>query len=206
MPRVPGEEGKKKEPPAYMGDPNATTQSVHLGASTAPKPANLRKCASRASTPHGGPTEQGLHEVGQAAAELVPAIQAGLADGTLEASDRLAGTLAALLAEVQRARAPRPAPNDAEDASNGSDAEPNEGDESAPVAPSTKRGPKPTAANNLAAAAQQPASLQQRPSRIRVHPPPRRALGVYGQGEIRSAERSTRVTIYGGAASTVMRK
>ena len=108
MPRVPGEEGKKKEPPAYMGDPNATTQSVHLGASTAPKPANLRKCASRASTPHGGPTEQGLHEVGQAAAELVPAIQAGLADGTLEASDRLAGTLAALLAEVQRARAPRP--------------------------------------------------------------------------------------------------
>ena len=24
MPRVPGEEGKKKEPPAYMGDPNAT--------------------------------------------------------------------------------------------------------------------------------------------------------------------------------------
>ena len=147
MPRVPGEEGKKKEPPAYMGDPNATTQSVHLGASTAPKPANLRKCASRASTPHGGPTEQGLHEVGQAAAELVPAIQAGLADGTLEASDRLAGTLAALLAEVQRARAPRPAPNDAEDASNGSDAEPNDGDESAPAAP-TKRGPKPTAANN----------------------------------------------------------
>ena len=24
MPRVPGEEGKKKEPPAYTGDPNAT--------------------------------------------------------------------------------------------------------------------------------------------------------------------------------------
>ena len=31
-------------------------------------------------------------------------------------------------------------------------------------------------------------------------------VGAYGQGEIRSAERSTRVTIYGGAASTVMRK
>ena len=27
MPRVPGEEGKKKEPPAYMGDPNATRYS-----------------------------------------------------------------------------------------------------------------------------------------------------------------------------------
>ena len=86
MPRVPGEEGKKKEPPAYTGDPNATTQSVHLGASTAPKPANLRKCASRASTPHGGPTEQGLHEVGQAAAELVPAIQAGLEPPVSEGS------------------------------------------------------------------------------------------------------------------------
>lgn len=28
MPRVPGEEGKKKEPPAYMGDPNATWSAL----------------------------------------------------------------------------------------------------------------------------------------------------------------------------------
>ena len=36
MPRVPGEEGKKKEPPAYTGDPNAThlslVASCHVGA------------------------------------------------------------------------------------------------------------------------------------------------------------------------------
>ena len=30
MPRVPGEEGKKKEPPAYMGDPNATAMQTVL--------------------------------------------------------------------------------------------------------------------------------------------------------------------------------
>ena len=30
MPRVPGEEGKKKEPPAYMGDPNATSTAEYV--------------------------------------------------------------------------------------------------------------------------------------------------------------------------------